>query len=50
VEPSLGHFKRIGAFSGAEADAFLSDLKDRARRRSYFSSRTYYTILASQSS
>src|SRR5579859_2696984 len=26
VEPSLRHFKRIGAFSEAEADAFLADL------------------------
>ena len=49
VEPSLKHFKRMGAFSDAEADAFLSDLKDRAHRGHYFSSRTYYTILASQS-
>lgn len=50
VEPSLQHFKRIGAFTEAEADTLLSDLKDRARRGHYFSSRTYYTILASQSS
>jgi ubiquinone/menaquinone biosynthesis C-methylase UbiE len=46
VEPSLKHFTRIGAFSEAEADAFLTDLKERARRGHYFSSRTYYTILA----
>jgi ubiquinone/menaquinone biosynthesis C-methylase UbiE len=50
VKPSLTHFKRIGAFSEAEAEAFLSDLEERARRGRYFSSRTYYTILASQSS
>ena len=50
VEPSLQHFKRIGAFTEAEADTFLADLKERARRGRYFSSRTYYTILASQSS
>jgi SAM-dependent methyltransferase len=50
VEPSLKHFKRIGAFSDAEAEAFLSDLKERAGRGHYFSSRTYYTILASRSS
>ena len=50
VEPSLQHFKRIGAFTEAEADTFLVDLKERARRGCYFSSRTYYTILASQSS
>ena len=50
VEPSLKHFKRIGAFSEAEAEAFLADLNERADRGSYFSSRTYYTILASQSS
>ena len=50
VEPSLQHFKRIGAFTGSEADAFIGDLKERAVRGSYFSSRTYYTILASQSS
>jgi ubiquinone/menaquinone biosynthesis C-methylase UbiE len=50
VEPSLKHFGRIGGFTDAEADAFLADLKERAHRGSYFSSRTYYTILASQSS
>jgi ubiquinone/menaquinone biosynthesis C-methylase UbiE len=50
VEPSLKHFKRIGAFSEAEADALLADLKERAHRGRYFSSRTYYTVLASQSS
>src|SRR6516162_7283858 len=50
VEPSLQHFKRIGAFTQAEADAFLADLEERARRGRYFSSRTYYTVLASQSS
>ena len=50
VEPSLKHFKEIGAFSEAEADAFIADLKERARQGRYFSSRTYYTVLASQSS
>jgi ubiquinone/menaquinone biosynthesis C-methylase UbiE len=50
VEPSLKHFKRIGAFSEPEADAFLADLKERAHRGRYFSSRTCYTVLASQSS
>jgi ubiquinone/menaquinone biosynthesis C-methylase UbiE len=50
VEPSMKHFKQIGAFSEAETEAFLGDLKERARRGRYFSSRTYYTILASQSS
>lgn len=49
VEPSLKHFTRIGAFSEAEAETFLVDLKERAGRGHYFSSRTYYTILASQS-
>jgi len=49
VEPSLMHFKRIEAFSEAEADAFLADLKERAHRGRYFSSRTYYTVLASRS-
>lgn len=49
VEPSLKHFKRIGAFSEPEADEFLADLKERAYRGRYFSSRTYYTVLASQS-
>ncbi len=48
VEPSLKHFKEIGAFSEAEADAFLADLKERAQRGRYFSSRTFYTVLASQ--
>jgi SAM-dependent methyltransferase len=47
VEPSLEHFKRIGAFSEAEAAAFLADLRERARRGRYFSSRTFYTVLAS---
>jgi len=48
VEPSLRHFKRIGAFSEAEADAFLGDLKERAQSGRYFSSRTFYTVLASR--
>jgi ubiquinone/menaquinone biosynthesis C-methylase UbiE len=50
VAPSLKHFKEIGAFSEADADAFLTDLRARAGRGHYFSSRTYYTVLASQSS
>jgi hypothetical protein len=50
VEPSLKHFKGIGAFSDDEAEALLSDLQERARRGRYFSSRTFYTILALQSS
>lgn len=50
VEPSLRHFKRIGAFSEAEVAAFLNDLRARAARGNYFSSRTYYTVLATQSS
>jgi SAM-dependent methyltransferase len=49
VEPSLSHFTGIGAFSHAEADWFLSDLKERAKRGQYFSSRTYYSIVASHS-
>ncbi|PYV60785.1 MAG: hypothetical protein DMG95_13705 [Acidobacteria bacterium] len=49
VEPSLNHFRRIGAFSEAEADALLRDLEGRARNGHYFSSRTFYTILAAQS-
>jgi ubiquinone/menaquinone biosynthesis C-methylase UbiE len=50
VEPSLKHFKRIGEFSETEADTLLGDLSERARRGHYFSSRTFYTILASQAS
>ena len=50
IEPSFKHFTRIAAFTQAEADAFLTDLKERAHRGRYFSSRTYYTVLASQSS
>lgn len=50
IEPSLKHFKRIGAFSQAEADSFLNDLTERAGRGQYFSSRTYYSILACRSS
>jgi SAM-dependent methyltransferase len=49
VEPSLKHFKRIGAFSEAEADEFLRDLNERAWSGHYFSSRTFYTILTGQS-
>ena len=48
VQPSLKHFKKIGAFSEAEADAFLGDLQERARHGRYFSSRTCYTVLALQ--
>jgi SAM-dependent methyltransferase len=49
VEPSLSHFTRIGAFSPAEADWFRDDLKERSKRGQYFSSRTYYSIVASHS-
>jgi SAM-dependent methyltransferase len=49
VVPSLSHFKRIGAFTQAEADFFLADLEERARTGHYFSSRTFYSIVASQS-
>jgi ubiquinone/menaquinone biosynthesis C-methylase UbiE len=48
VEPSLSHFKRIGAFTQAEAEFFLNDLQQRARQGHYFSSRTYYAITASR--
>jgi SAM-dependent methyltransferase len=48
VEPSLKHFRHIGAFSEAEGDAFLADLRERAQRGRYFSSRIFYTVLASQ--
>lgn len=48
VEPSLLHFKRIGAFTQAEADFFLNDLQERARRGQYFSSRTFYSITGSR--
>lgn len=48
IEPSISHFKRIGAFSGTEADSFLCDLKERARQERYFCSRTYYSFIASR--
>jgi ubiquinone/menaquinone biosynthesis C-methylase UbiE len=48
IEPSLGHFVRIGGFTEAEADAFRADLRERARLGRYFSSRPYYTVLASR--
>jgi len=48
IEPSMLHFTRIGAFSGTEADSFLGDLKERARQGRYFSSRTYYSFIASR--
>ena len=48
VVPSLSHFVRIGGFTEAEAAAFLDDLQDRAHQGRYFSSRIYYTVLASR--
>jgi SAM-dependent methyltransferase len=48
VEPSLSHFRRIGALSQAEADYFLNDLQERAWHGQYFSSRTYYSIIGSR--
>jgi ubiquinone/menaquinone biosynthesis C-methylase UbiE len=48
VEPSLSHFRRIGAFSQAEGDFFLNDLQERARHGQYFSSRTHYKIIGSR--
>jgi ubiquinone/menaquinone biosynthesis C-methylase UbiE len=48
IEPSMSHFTRIGAFSGAEADSFLGDLEERAREGRYFCSRSYYSVIASR--
>jgi len=48
IEPSMTHFKRIGAFSAAEAELFLSDLQERAKQGRYFCSKTYYSIVASK--
>lgn len=48
IESSISHFARTGAFSEAEADSFLADLKERALQGRYFCSRTYYSILASR--
>ena len=49
VEPSLSHFERIGAFTRAEAGFMLADLKERAGNGYYFTSRTFHSIVASQS-
>lgn len=48
VAPALSHFARIGAFTQSEADGFLEDLDRRAREGRYFSSRTFYTMIASR--
>jgi ubiquinone/menaquinone biosynthesis C-methylase UbiE len=48
IGPSLSHFTRSGAFSEAEADSFLGDLEERSRQGRYFSSRTYYSVIASR--
>jgi hypothetical protein len=48
IEPSMSHLTRIGAFSETEADSFLSDLKERARKGRYFCSRTYHSVIASR--
>jgi ubiquinone/menaquinone biosynthesis C-methylase UbiE len=48
IEPSMSHFTKIGAFSGAEADSFLGDLKEREREGKYFCSRSYYSVIASR--
>ena len=45
IEPSMPHFKRIGAFSPAEAEFFLGDMQERASQGKYFCSRTYYSIV-----
>lgn len=50
IEPSMSHFKRIGAFSDAEAEFFLNDLQERMSQGRYFCSRTYYSIVGSRSS
>ena len=49
IEPSMTHFKRIGAFSEAEAEVFLGDLRERVKQGRYFCSRTYYSIVGSRS-
>ncbi len=49
VEPAVSHFRRAGAFTREEADFFLTDLRERASRGQYFSSKTFYTVLGSRS-
>lgn len=49
IEPSMTHFKRIGAFSPTEAEFFLGDLQERVKQGRYFCSRTYYSIVGSRS-
>jgi ubiquinone/menaquinone biosynthesis C-methylase UbiE len=48
IEPAMSHFMRVGAFTQAEADTFIDDLQQRARQGRYFSSRTFYTTIASR--
>jgi len=46
IAPAMSHFTRIGAFTQSEADALLGDLEQRAREGKYFTSRTFYTMIA----
>jgi len=48
IEPSLSHFRRIGAISQAESDALIADLEARAMHGRYFSSLNSYSIIAAR--
>ena len=48
VQPAMTHFTRIGGFSAAEATRFLDDLDERARAGTYFSSRTFFSVVAAR--
>jgi SAM-dependent methyltransferase len=48
ILPSLSHFRRVGAMSQSESDAFIADLEARASQDRYFSSLTSYSIIATR--
>lgn len=48
IEPAISHFRRAGALSPEEAQAFLQDLSLRAAGGRYFSSLNSYSIIASR--
>jgi len=48
IEPAVSHFRRTGAFSPEEAEAFLDDLGQRAAEGRYFSSLNSYSMIASR--
>ena len=46
IEPATREFVRTGAFTAAEGEGLLDELRERARTGRYFLARTFYSVTA----